>query len=100
MFLQQKQAVPIHPKPDGVDEITPGSEVHLRVKKEHTGEFEFLLNSLRSDYEVANKNLQLDIDMEWLALHQNGRAHTLTNYNNLATIKSWLQDQASVWSKI
>lgn len=76
--------------PNSVDEIAPGTKVHVHVKRNYTVQFEAMLNDFESDYRVANNNLQQDVDMEWLALHKNGRSHTLTNFNNLDTIQSWL----------
>jgi len=77
--------------PDSAEEMVPGGEARIRVKKEFADEFETLLDDFDIDFDILSHNVQHDIDMETMSLQGQGRAHSLTNYNDYDTIKSWLK---------
>ena len=81
-------------KIDSFDDVHPGMKVHFRVENAQVSIFENLAAESKIYYTLAIKNLQADFDLERLNLERSGTRHSLINYNNLATIKTWLESMA------
>ena len=54
--------------PDSAEEMVPGGDARIRVKKEFADEFESLLDEFDIDFDILSHNVQHDIDMETMGL--------------------------------
>lgn len=81
--------------PDSPDLMYPGGNANIRVPSEHTEEFEALMASFDIDFNIRSPNLQLDIDMERMNLNRQGRAHSLTNFNDFETIEAYVKSMGN-----
>jgi len=82
--------------PESAEEMMIGQNAHFRVSAENTAEFESLMAQFDIPYAVRSENVQDDIDAEYVStLMRDGKAHSLTNFNEFDEIKQYLIDVAA-----
>ena len=77
--------------PERAELMHPGQDANIHVSAEHIADFEAQLAEFDIEFELMTSNLQHDIDLEKLYLARDDRAHSLTNYNDYATVKTYFQ---------
>jgi len=80
-------------QPEAPELLQPGGGADIHVSAQDVESFWALLEENDIDFGIMTHNLQHDIDAEKEEMTRSGRAHSLTNYNDFDTIRTWFQEQ-------